>query len=139
MEKGNSIDSKYYVKNCLKSVIQEEKHQRPASGTASFKMLHENAKPHVEKNVKSYLESEGITTIDHPPYSPDLAHCDFWLFDQIKQHLTDHTSEKSLKKQITEILMSIPQKEYHKAFEKYLELMRLCIENRGEYFEHLIK
>ena len=109
------------------------------SGTTSFKILHDNAKVHVAKKVKTYLEEEGLTTIRHPPYSPDLAPCDFWLFDYIKRNLTDHTSAKSLKKQITEILMSISKDEYRKTFEMYLERMKLCIENHGEYFEHLMK
>ena len=100
---------------------------------------HDNARPHVAKNVKAYLESEGMVTIDHPPYSPDLAPCDFWLFDKIKQSLTDHKSAISLKKQITEILGAIPKEEYLKTFQKYLERMQLCINNHGDYFEHLIK
>ncbi len=32
----------------------------------------------------------------HPPYSPDLAPCDYWLNDYIKLNLTDQTNEKSL-------------------------------------------
>jgi histone-lysine N-methyltransferase SETMAR len=101
--------------------------------------LHDNAKPHVAKVVQEYLSNEGIKIIDHPPYSPDLAPCDFWLFGKIKQHLTDHKDVQSLKKQITEILAAIPKEEWLKTFEKYLERMQLCIDNKGEYFEHLIK
>ncbi len=139
MDKGESIDADYYIENCLKPALKTVRRQRPASGTTNFKILHDNAKPHTAKSVKSYLDSEGITIIDHPPYSPDLAPCDFWLFDRIKQHLDDHMCAESLTKQITNILMSISQTEYHRAFEKYLERMRLCVENEGEYFEHLIK
>ena len=50
--------------------------------------------------------------MDHPPYSPDLAPSDFWLFDYIKQRLTDQPDAKSLGKQITEIANSIPKEEY---------------------------
>ena len=32
----------------------------------------------------------------HPPYSPDLASCDYWLNDYIKNRLTDQPDEKSL-------------------------------------------
>jgi transposase len=101
--------------------------------------LHDNAKPHVAKLVKNYLENEGITIIDHPPYSPDLAPCDFWLFGKVKRELTSHTDVGSLKNQITEIVESIPKEEWLKTFQKYLERMQLCIDNKGEYFEHLIK
>jgi len=41
--------------------------------------------------------------------------------------------------QITEHLENIPKEEYLKTFQKYLERMQLCINNRGDYIEHLIK
>ena len=139
METGQTINAKYYIKNCLKPVIACLEDQRPSTGAKNLKILHDNAKPHVAKIVKTYLESEGITTIDHPPYSPDLAPCDFWLFDKIKQQLTDHETAESLKEQITEILDLIPRNEFAKTFQKYLERMQLCVDNKGEYFEHLMK
>jgi hypothetical protein len=34
--------------------------------------------------------------MDHPPYLPDLAPSDFWLFDYIKERLTSNTDAKNL-------------------------------------------
>ena len=79
-----------------------------------------------------------MTIIRQPPYSPDLAPLDFWLFDYIKCRLDNHNDAQSLSEQITEILEKIPKKEYLKTFEKWLERMELCINNQGDYFEHLI-
>ncbi|CAF3331902.1 unnamed protein product, partial [Rotaria sp. Silwood2] len=31
--------------------------------------------------------------MSHPPYSPDLAPCDYWLNDYIKRNLTDQSDE----------------------------------------------
>ncbi|CAF3874117.1 unnamed protein product [Rotaria sp. Silwood1] len=40
--------------------------------------------PHITIEESSkYLESERLTIIPHPPNSPDLSPCDFWLFDII--------------------------------------------------------
>ena len=47
--------------------------------------------------------------MNHPPYSPDLAPSDFWLFDYIKKRLTFNPDAKSLMKQITGIVNSIPK------------------------------
>jgi len=44
--------------------------------------------------------------------------------------------KKSLKSQITEEPENFPAKEHLKNFQKYLEQMQLCINNRGDYFEH---
>jgi len=139
VDKGKTVDHKYYLKNCIQPLVSAINEQRVKSGTQNIKLLHDNARPHVAKNVIKYLEQEGIKIIDHPPYSPDLAPCDFWLFDLFKKNLVDHTDSESLKSQITEILESIPKQEYLLAFQKWVERMRLCINNNGDYFEHLIK
>jgi hypothetical protein len=93
----------------------------------------------VHQSVITYLNEQKMTIINHPPYSPDLAPSDFWLFNRIKTSLTDHTSAESLVSQITSIVKDIPRSEYQKTFNKWIERMELCITNKGDYFEHLIK
>ena len=34
--------------------------------------------------VTDYLTKMGIKTVPHPPYSPDLAPCDIWLFPKLR-------------------------------------------------------
>ena len=68
------------------------------------------------KDVVNYLESEDITIIRQPVNFPDLAPCDFCLFDLIKQNLSDQGSSKSLHRAITKIIHSIDKKEYKKNF-----------------------
>lgn len=75
--------------------------------------------------------------MEHPPYSPDLAPSDFWLFDHIKKQLTDNTDVQSLSNQITKVMKNTPHMEYLKTFHKWIERMELCIKYDGEYFEHL--
>ena len=137
--RGETINNQYYIENCLKPVVKALEIDRPKCGTRNLKILHDNARPHVHQNVNNFLTEHGISTIQHPPYSPDLAPCDFWLFSLVKSQLVSHPNVESLKKQITEILFSIDQKEYSKTFHKWLERMHHCINNNGDYFEHLIK
>ena len=40
----------------------------------------DNTPTHKSIVVTSYLTEMGIKTVPHPPYSPDLAPCDFWMF-----------------------------------------------------------
>ena len=102
-------------------------------------MLHDNSPPHKHRDVIDYLTEEGIEIIPHPPYSPDLSPCDFWLNDYIKNKLTDHTNEESLAQEVSTVMRNIPMNEFKKTFDKLLERMELCVENNGDYFEHLIK
>ena len=86
----------------------------------------------------NYLESEGVTVIPHPPNSPDLAPCDFWLFDLIKQNLDDQDDSDSLYESVTKFMKSLKKEEYKKTFDKWTERMELCISSQGDYFEHLL-
>ena len=138
LEGGKTIDHETYIDSCLKPIVSFINEQRPQSSTKNIKFHHDNARPHIHKNVISFLESNKFTIMEHPPYSPDLAPSDYWLFSYIKQRLHDHSDEESLKSEIVEIVNSIPKSEWKKTFDKLLERMRLCIENKGDYFEHLM-
>jgi len=118
---------------------QRVKRQRPSCGTRNIKIHHDNGKPHVHRDVCAYLESEGFTIIPHPPNSPDLSPCDFWLFDLIKDNLPDQSDSQSLYDAVVNFMYSLSNEEYKKTFEKWMERMQLCIDNQGDYFEHLIK
>jgi len=55
--------------------------------TTSDVRLGENAPSHTSLVVQQFLSEESITVITQPPYSPDLAPSDFWLFPTLKMGL----------------------------------------------------
>jgi [histone H3]-lysine36 N-dimethyltransferase SETMAR len=136
--KGETVDSFYYIDNCLEPAVKEIKIQRADSGTHGMKLLHDHARAHDAQEVTNYLKQEHINLIPHPPYSPDLSPCDYWLNDYIKRNLGNYNNAKSLHKAVSKIVFNIPQKEYKKTFDKLIERMELCIKNDGNYFEHLM-
>jgi histone-lysine N-methyltransferase SETMAR len=48
---------------------------------------HDNSPAHRCKVCTEYLPSTGLKVLEHPPYSPDLAPCDFALFPYVKNRL----------------------------------------------------
>ncbi|KAG5316286.1 MOS1T transposase, partial [Pseudoatta argentina] len=52
--------------------------------------LHDNARPHVARIVKKYLETLKWDVLPHPPYSPDIAPSDYWLFRRMQHDLASH-------------------------------------------------
>ncbi|KAI6661744.1 hypothetical protein LOD99_9879 [Oopsacas minuta] len=80
----------------------------------------------------------GLEELEHPPYSPDLAPCDFWLFDGLKMHLagTVFGEQMQIGRAIQRYLGDIPQEEYEKTFLKWMERLKLVVEHKGD-FEHL--
>jgi transposase len=57
--------------------LTEQAHQRQ----------HDNAPAHSTALVLDVLAKHHITQFCQPPYSPDLAPCDFWLFPKLKSML----------------------------------------------------
>ncbi len=139
ISQGKTIDSKYYIENCLTPAFNEIKKQRKLCGTRNIRLLHDNAKPHTSILVNNFLKEEGVELVKHPSYSPDLAPCDFYLFDYIKRNLEDQPDANSLERAVTKIMYDLPIQEYKYTFDKWIERLELCVENKGEYFEHLIK
>ena len=81
--KGQTITGNFYTNQCLREVEQP----RPSTRTKWLKLLHNNARPHKTKQVKAKIASMGMVELEHPPYSPDLAPCDFYLFPKLKEYI----------------------------------------------------
>ncbi|CAF5016228.1 unnamed protein product, partial [Rotaria sp. Silwood1] len=123
IERGQTVDHLYYIDNCLRRLVNEIKQQRPSFGTHGIKLLHDNGKPHIHKTVSDYLESKDITIIPHPPNSPDLTPCDFWLFSLIKQKIGDQNDAESLHDAVTAFMYSLNREEYKKTLDKWVQRM----------------
>ena len=75
----------------------------------------------------------GIKTVPHPPYSPDLASCDYWLFPKLRGCRYETIEE--MKEAVTKVIVTLTQEDFHGAFQKLLERYNKCIPTRGDYFE----
>ena len=80
----------------------------------------------------TYLIKMGIKTVPQPPYSPDLAPCDFWLFPKLRGY---HYETIKMKEAVTKVIDTLTQEEFHGAFQKLLEQHNKCIAARGDYFK----
>jgi len=58
---------------------------RPVLGIRRTKLHWDNARPHTAVITKNELASRGVALLPHPPYSPDLAPSDFFLFGYLKE------------------------------------------------------
>jgi len=81
--------------------------------------LHQDIAPaHNALSVKKFLANKSITVLEHPPYSPDLAPCDFCLFPKIKSVLkgTHFVSVENVKAKTVEILNSLTEHDLRNCF-----------------------
>jgi hypothetical protein len=75
--------------------------------------------------------------LEHPPYLPDLAPCDFYLFPEVKSVLkgTHFVSVENVKVKTWEILNSLTERDLWNYFEHWQHHMQLCVNSEGDYFE----
>ena len=118
IEHRQTVDHHHYINQCFRPLIDEIKRQRPSYGTRGIEIHYGNGRPHVDKDVSDYLQSEGLARIPHPANSPDLSPCDFWLFDLIKDSLTNQDDSESLHDAVIDFMNSLNPDEYKKTFEK---------------------
>ena len=137
---NTTVTGSYYAETVLPKVAQEISSQRPNSGTQNVLLLHDNASPHKTRAVTRFLEENKIQVLPHPPYSPDLAPCDFWLFPLLKDRLAKKKFHRiqDLAKAVKSVLNAIPKEDYRKAFSDWLRRLQRCIDVRGEYFEGMV-
>ena len=75
----------------------------------------------------------GIKTVPQPPYSPELAPCDFWLFPKLTGCRYETIEE--MKEVVTKVIDTLTQEDFHGAFQNLLERYNKCIASGGDYFE----
>ena len=75
--------------------------------------------------------------LQHPPYSPDLAPSDFFLFPKIKEILKGRHFDDidDIRSNTKAALKAILQNQFQNCFEGWTRRWHRCIAFQGEYFE----
>jgi hypothetical protein len=106
----------------------------PSDTDVGLKMRRVSAKlvPHAALKVREFLAKYSIPVVPHPPYSPYLAPCDFFLFPRLKSTLKEKRFQDVAE---TRQLQAIPKQAYHTCIEKWKDRWNRCIQSGGSYFE----
>ena len=82
---GHTVTGRFYKNSVLKKVREFYNKKRPSKGWSGVHLLHDSASFHKCEVIKSFLASEKVTVLNHPPYSPDLSPFDLFLFPRLKK------------------------------------------------------
>ncbi len=139
---NDTINADYYchILDLLKERIRRKRpHQwlRNAEGDQSFLLHHDNASSHTANITLAKIGSSGIQMLAHPPYSPDLAPCDYANFPALKAQLRgmNHRTVPIVQNLAKQVLREMDPSVFHKAILDLPERWRKCVAVRGEYFE----
>jgi len=97
---------------------------------------HDNAPSHTSFTVREFLSQRNITMLPHPPYSPDLAPCDFFLFPKLKTQLKGHHfgTVENVQAAATRAL-NISGEDFLHCYEEWQQRWNHCIRSQEAYFE----
>ena len=85
--RGQTINKEYYVE-VLKRLRDAVRRKRPRFWSRGDWLLHhDNAPAHSSNLVQQFLAKRKIVQLRQPPYNPDIAPCDFWMFPKFEMAL----------------------------------------------------
>ena len=133
LEQGNTVNSTKYV-NTLEKL--KARLRRVRSEKVSI-IHHDNARPHTSLETRTALDRLGLRTLPHPPYSPDLAPSDFFLFPKLKDYLKGnrYETDEDVKNAVLSWCRDKTADFFADGIQQVVRRWRLCIERDGDYVE----
>ena len=134
---GSTMNSEYYS-SLIKSLRKElSKTRRNKLRKGHAFLLQDNAPPHRAGVTMATIDECGIELLQHPPYSPDLAPSDFFLFPEMKRQLKGRRfdDQGEICQVSEEWLLAQPPHFYFEGLFKVKARCQKCITVDGSYVE----
>ncbi|UYV65008.1 hypothetical protein LAZ67_3002803 [Cordylochernes scorpioides] len=123
------------IMRCLREAVRLK---RPERWQNNDWILHVgNARPHTAHVVLQFLAKHSTIQIPHPPYSPDLAPNDFFLYPKLKMNLKGRKFDNvdMIQAESKATLRNLSKSDFISCFDNWKKRWNGCIEAGGAYFE----
>ena len=104
LPEGLKFNSEYFINNILEKINQMTSDLRLKSHL-KITLHFDNARVHTVRKVIQFMDLHQMKRAPHPPFSPDIAASDFYLFVFLKDRLAGKVFES-----VDEVFESITQK-----------------------------
>ena len=133
LQPNETITGEVYRRQLMR-LSRALKVKRPETVARHDKVIlqHDNARPHVARPVKTYLETLKWEVLPHPPYSPDLAPSDYHLFRSMQHGL----AYIEVKNWIDSWIADKPTDFFRRGIHLLPERWEKAVANDRQYFEH---
>jgi len=120
MPMGSTITRQAYIETMKKLRERICKKQPELCQSNLWILYHNNGPAHRCFVVSQFLVAYRAIMLEHPAYSPDLAPCNFFLIDKIKDAMrgTLFGSVEAVKAEAARLLKAIPASDWTKCFER---------------------
>ena len=129
-----NFSEKFYYKRFDKRFNDTFQQKRPELINRIGVVFHrDNARPHTSLVTRRKLLQHEWDTMPHPPYSPDLAPSDYYLFRSLQNVLAGKTftSNEEVKNHLDQFFASKDQKFYEHGFMLLPERWRKVLDQNG--------
>ncbi|UYV61909.1 hypothetical protein LAZ67_1007037 [Cordylochernes scorpioides] len=130
--------NKEYYLQVMRNLCEAIRQKRPDLWrNKNWLLHHDNAPAHTSLLVRDILAKNNTLMMPQPPYSPDLAPCDFLLFPKLKRPMKvrRYATLDEIKTASKEELKMIFKNDFLKCFEDWKNRWHKCIISHGDYFE----
>ena len=95
---------------------------------------HDTAPAHRSFKASQFLAKNNMTVISHPPYSHDLAPCEFFLFPKLKLRMKCRRIDtiEEIQEDSQRLLDTIPKRDFQGCFQAWQKRWDRCIRAKGE-------
>lgn len=134
---GRTVNKEYYLQ-VLRNLREAIRRKRPEFWRDNSWILHhDNAPAHSALLIQEFLAKHNTVVMPQPPYSPDMAPCDFFLFPKVKRTLKGQrfSTIDEIKAKSQAELKAIPKEAFHQCFTNWKLRWHKCIISQGDYFE----
>jgi len=133
---GQTVNQQCYLE-VLTRLRESVRRKRPGLWPDKWILHHDSARAHDALRVREFLAKNSITKMDHPPYSLDLALCDFWHFPKLKNALKGQRFSylSYIQRNLKTLLRGIPEYDFQDCFRQWHHHLTKCVASQEKYFE----
>jgi histone-lysine N-methyltransferase SETMAR len=128
--KGKTVNAEY-IKKALARFLKVFKAKRQIMASQEWFLHWDNALVHTAATA-----AKGVKMLRHPPYLPDLAPADFFLFPRVKTELAGlSVNQEAFQKSWEGVVRTILKEDFTAAIHWWMERCEKCIRIGGDYGE----
>jgi hypothetical protein len=89
-----SFNSEYFINEIMQPLIAKVFPMERIPHTHRLIVHLDNCRVHFSKHSQKFFDDNSLLRLPQSPYSPDIAHSDFWLFGHVKSALNGFKFEE---------------------------------------------
>ena len=133
LENRKTVTADWYANHCLSKVFQAWCKLRPRTGVRGRLLHHDSASKHTAAATFDFLDASNVQLVTHPPYSPDLAPYDWFLFPSVKRQLKGEQFQNTedARSFFEDVILDIPESTWSGVIDIWLERMVKRVQAEG--------